>query len=93
MPALVEHRGTGREMFFNSVVAALEGWVDVRNNPRDAIRFGDGSELDGRCRQALDSVASFMQTHRVAFRWQAGDVLLLDNHKAMHSREPFVARR
>ena len=25
MPALVRHEGTGREMFFNSVVAALQG--------------------------------------------------------------------
>lgn len=93
MPALVRHDGTGREMFFNSVVAALQGWVDVRNDPRKAIVYGDGSDLDDEARAALDDVAEYMRENRVAFQWQAGDVLLIDNYKALHSRETFVPPR
>ena len=33
MPALVRHRKSGEEMFFNAAIAALQGWVDVRNDP------------------------------------------------------------
>ena len=33
MPALVRHRKSGKEMFFNAAIAALQGWVDVRNDP------------------------------------------------------------
>ena len=33
MPALVRHRRSGEEMFFNAAIAALQGWVDARNDP------------------------------------------------------------
>ena len=36
------------EVDFNAVVAATQGWVDSRNDPRRAILYGDGSELDFR---------------------------------------------
>ena len=93
MAALVRHEGTGREMFFNAIVAATKGWVDARNDPINAVVYGDGSPLDEASREALSSVSNFLREQRVAFTWQAGDVLLIDNHKAMHSRETFVAPR
>ena len=93
LPALVMHAKTGQEMFFNAAVAASVGWVDSRNDPTKAVLYGDGSELDGEALEALASVRGFMEAERVAFTWQAGDVLLLDNYKAMHSRQPFVGPR
>lgn len=93
MAALVTHHRTGEEMFFNAVVAALTGWVDERNDPRKAIQFGDGSELDEAAHRALAGVAAYMREHRVAFAWRPGDVLILDNYKAMHSRETFAGPR
>ena len=57
MPALVADGHTGREMFFNSVVAATQGWADVRNDPRRAVLFGDGSTLDDAALGALADVS------------------------------------
>ena len=34
-----------------------------------------------------------MRSTRVAFAWESGDVLLIDNYSAMHSRETFTAPR
>lgn len=93
MAALVTHEATGREMFFNSIVAAFTGWVDVRNDPAKSVVFGDGSPLEESDREALEAVSRFLDESRVAFAWEAGDVLMIDNHKAMHSREPFTAPR
>ena len=92
MPALVNHT-SGREMFFNSIVAATQGWVDVRNDPSAAVVHGDGTPLDAAAHEALESVSGFLKKKQVAFEWRAGDVLIIDNNKALHSREPFVAPR
>jgi hypothetical protein len=37
MPALVMNRASGRETFFNAIVAASTGWVDRRNQPDKAV--------------------------------------------------------
>lgn len=34
--------------------------------------------------QALEEIGEFMASSRVAFKWEAGDVLFLHNHLAMH---------
>jgi hypothetical protein len=39
----------------------------------------------------MAAVSRFMANRAVAFAWQQGDVLLIDNRVAMHSREPFQA--
>jgi len=81
---------TGRKAFFNSVVAAYTGWVDSRHDPTKAVILGDGSPVDGA---ALQDVADWMAANRVAVPWQQGDVLFIDNHVAMHSRNPFAGPR
>ena len=93
MPALVHHDATGREMFFNAVVAATQGWIDVRNDSAQAVVYGDGTALDAEARVALESVGAYLRDHCVAFAWQAGDVLLLDNRKALHSRQSYEGPR
>lgn len=92
MEALVEHNG--RELFYNAIVAAIEGWADKRNDPAKAIVFGDDSSpIDGDAFNALKDVARYMRTQQISFKWQAGDVLILDNKQAMHSRASFVPPR
>ena len=86
MPVLRKHAVTEQEMFFNAVVAASTGWVDARNDPKKAVLFGDGSELDDAALSALQDVHRWMEEARVAFEWQAGDVLILDNFKAMREQ-------
>lgn len=93
MPALVVDGRSGKEMFYNAVIAAITGWEDVRNDPLKAIRYGDGEELDGEAVAALLETGEWMAAHRVAFAWQSGDVLIIDNQAAMHSRETFTPPR
>jgi D-xylose reductase len=90
VPGVREDVRSGKKMFFNSVVAAFKGWVDSRNDPTKAVSFGDGSAMDAA---VLEDIAAWMHANRVAFKWQAGDVLLIDNWVAMHSRNTFTGRR
>ena len=90
LPAIRTDARTGKKTFFNSVVAAYTGWVDARNDPTRAVRCGDHSPVDG---DALLATAQAMQEECVAFSWQPGDVLILDNALVMHSRRPFSGPR
>jgi len=90
LPGLLRDERTGQQVFFNSVVAAYTGWNDSRNVGKKAVVLGDGSPID---EEAIESVAEFMREKRVAFKWKKGDVLIIDNFLAMHSRETFVRPR
>ena len=43
--------------------------------------------------RALAATADAMQQECVAFRWQRGDLLVIDNALVMHSRRPFTGPR
>ena len=90
LPAIRTDPRSGRKTFFNSVVAAYTGWVDSRNDPTQAVRCGDDTPVDG---DALLQTADAMKQECVAFKWQKGDVLLIDNALVMHSRRPFSGPR
>lgn len=90
LPALRVDARSGKRVFFNSVIAAFTGWYDSRNIGEKAVVLGDGSPVDGI---ALRKVARFMQERQVAFAWEAGDVLLLDNTLVMHARQSFEPPR
>ena len=81
----------GKNVFFNQVVAAYTGWNDSRNVSEDAIVFGkSGDKLP---KAEMTKIIEIMDENSVAFKWEAGDVLLIDNRLAMHSRKPFVKPR
>mmetsp|Transcript_25776 Transcript_25776/g.57065 ORF Transcript_25776/g.57065 Transcript_25776/m.57065 type:complete len:296 (-) Transcript_25776:2281-3168(-) len=100
-------RRSQRKTFFNSMVAAYTGWNDERNEGKRAVILGSdssgagsGNDAEGAIDPArlLDGMAmadavKIMEEVCVAFRWQAGDVLLLDNRTVMHSRRPFQGSR
>jgi len=90
VPALRVDPRTGRKMFFNSMVAAFTGWIDSRNDPTKAVLLGDGTPVDAT---AMAGTAKFMMANRVAFKWAAGDAILIDNTVTMHSRNPFERPR
>jgi len=89
MPAQVVDRASGRETFFNAIVAASTGWVDSRNQPDKAVIFGDGTALTAAELTALADVGNWMRASHSAVAWRAGDVLLIDNSAVLHSRQPF----
>lgn len=90
LPAVKVDERTGRKTFFNAMVAAYTGWIDSRNDPKKAIMLGDGTPVD---QEAMSGISQFMDDHCVKFRWIKGDVLLVDNRLAMHSRSPFTPPR
>jgi len=90
VPAIRTDERSGKKTFFNSMVAAYTGWIDSRNDPRRAVVCGDGDAVDG---DALEATAIAMTEESVAFRWQAGDMLWLDNRLVMHARRPYEGPR
>jgi alpha-ketoglutarate-dependent taurine dioxygenase len=95
------HPSTGERVFFNQAhlfhVSSLEPEAEqalIEAYGRDRLprhaRFGDGGELP---RSDLDQVRAAFRAHRIAFPWQRGDVLLLDNMQAAHGRRPFTGKR
>lgn len=81
----------GKEVFFNQVVAAYTGWNDKRNVGERAIVFGDSGEYLPE--DDMKELVVEMDKLAVAFVWEQGDVLIIDNRLAMHSRKPFVKPR
>ena len=90
VPAVRVDERSGAKTFFNSMVAAYTGWIDSRNDPRRAVICGDGTAVDG---EALEATAVAMTEESVAFRWEAGDMLWLDNRLVMHARRPYEGPR
>ena len=90
VPAIREDDRTGQKTFFNSMVAAYTGWVDSRNDPERAVILGDGTPVSG---DAIRKTAEAMTEECVAFPWQAGDLLFVDNRLVLHSRRPYEGAR
>jgi len=80
----------GRTSFFNQLVAASQGWKDVRNDPSRAVTFGDGTPLD---RDAALTAAELGEDLSFDIPWRRGDVALVDNFVTMHGRRTFTGTR
>lgn len=99
--AFETHPATGEQLWFNQahlfhvsnlqpeVRASLEDLVGLENLPRNTY-FADGTAIpDG----LLDEVRAVLDAETVSFRWQAGDLLMLDNMLVAHARAPFKGPR
>jgi Taurine catabolism dioxygenase TauD, TfdA family len=98
---VVSHPRTGDMVFFNQVQLHHPSSLDpaVRRSiasvygpdrfPRD-VRFGDGTPIDD---DILGRIGTAYEEASVAFPWERGDVLLLDNMLMAHARRPFVGPR
>jgi hypothetical protein len=76
--------------FFNSIIAAYEGWHDTRNDGKKAVILGDGRYLE---ETVMSAISAMMREITVAIPWHRGDILLLDNRTVMHSRRNFQPPR
>lgn len=90
IPATKQDVRTGKTSWFNSIVAAFTGWKDKRNDPNKAVVFGDGKALDA---DVLTRCLEIMNELSVAFTWERGDVLMVDNWVTLHSRNSFEGER
>ncbi|NEE20696.1 TauD/TfdA family dioxygenase [Streptomyces sp. SID7499] len=100
-PAVLAHPDTGERCWFNQI-AFLNEWTmapEVREfltaefGP-EGLPFntflGDGSALD---RPTVDHINEVYEKHTVREPWQRGDLLVLDNVRVAHSREPYTGER
>lgn len=100
-PAVLEHPLTGETVWFNH--AAVLHVSTVEPNRRRALLkmfkeedlpnntyYGDGSRIEP---EVLDVVREAYQNEKVVFKWQEGDVMMLDNMLVAHGRNPFEGKR
>lgn len=95
------HPQTGMPLWFNQahlfhvsnlqpdVRDMLVDMLGIENVPRH-VYFADGSPIPDAM---LDEVRSVLDEYAVAFPWQSGDVMMLDNMRVSHAREPFKGAR
>jgi hypothetical protein len=90
LPAVKIEPRTQKYVWFNSIVAAFYGSKETKYVPENGVVFGDGTtfnlEVIERCQEILEE-------NSVAFKWEKGDVLLVDNNLVLHSRKTFVPPR
>ncbi|MET8012169.1 TauD/TfdA family dioxygenase [Streptomyces sp. NPDC005271] len=100
-PAVISDPESGERCWFNQI-AFLNEWTmapEVREfltaefGP-DGLPFntfyGDGSPLD---RATVDLVNEVYEKHTVREPWQRGDLMVVDNVRMAHSREPYRGAR
>src|SRR5262249_27220182 len=99
--AVGRHPITGTRCWFNQI-AFLHEWTmdpEVREYLADVYgadglpfntRFGDGEAISEDVVALLNQV---YEANTAREPWQAGDLMLVDNIRTAHSREPFVGSR
>ncbi|WP_438036029.1 TauD/TfdA family dioxygenase [Sorangium sp. So ce204] len=99
--AVARHPGTGDMVWFNQAhlfhISGLE--PEVREALLDAVGedelprnvyYGDGEPIED---SILDEVRGVLGELQVAFPWETGDIMMLDNMLAAHARNPFKGAR
>jgi alpha-ketoglutarate-dependent taurine dioxygenase len=100
-PAVVKHPYTGEMVFFNQIqlhhISCLD--PDVRASmlsmfsqedlPRN-VYYGDGTPIED---SVVQEIGELYEKVAVRFRWQASDVIILDNMMIAHARDPFEGTR
>ncbi|MFS8197438.1 TauD/TfdA family dioxygenase [Streptomyces sp. CWNU-52B] len=99
--AVVRHPVTGRLCWFNQI-AFLNEWTmdpEVREYLVDVYgpdglpfntRYGDGDPIGEDVVRRINEV---YEAHTVREPWHSGDLMLVDNIRTAHSREPFEGPR
>ncbi|MEM7410828.1 MAG: amino acid adenylation domain-containing protein [Myxococcota bacterium] len=100
-PAIGPHPDHGWPVWFNQIALhhpryldaavreALLGKYGIERLPRN-VTFGDGSVIEERDLACVDRA---YEAARVEFPWRRGDVLVVDNERVSHARNPFTGER
>jgi len=100
-PATAIHPDTGENLWFNQahlfhvsslgpeVANALTASLGEENLPRNAY-YGDGTPIEP---ETLALIRAAYEQTRIRFAWERNDLLLLDNMRFTHGREPFTGAR
>jgi len=99
--AIVQHPLTGRRCWFNQIAFLSEWTIDpeVRDYLVDVYGedglpfntcFGDGEPIDAGIVQSINEA---YEANTARERWQAGDLMLVDNVRTAHGRDAFDGPR
>jgi alpha-ketoglutarate-dependent taurine dioxygenase len=90
---LARLQGTVRSLAVNLVLAALS-WCRRSLVPPQrydwSVSYGDGSHIS---RSELTEIYDAIWRHIAHFRWQRGDLLVVDNYAVSHGRLPYSGER
>ena len=75
--------GWGKYLMFRLAWA----WPALR---QATAEFGDNTPIPG---EMIDRIHTQMDAIKATFQWEAGDLLVLDNHRMLHGREPYRGTR
>jgi alpha-ketoglutarate-dependent taurine dioxygenase len=101
LQAVCKHPKSAEMLWFNQAhlfhVSSLEAEVrdellssvGKENLPRNTY-YGDGTDIE---EDVLELIRDIYEAVKVKFKWQKGDLLLLDNMLYSHGREPFAGER
>ena len=102
LDGVIAHPKTGEMVWFNQAPqfhtsdypteicnSIVESYKDEEELPQ-SVRFADGAPMDGAL---LGKIRRTMEDKSVLFRWQEGDLLLVDNVLVSHGRMPFSGPR
>jgi alpha-ketoglutarate-dependent taurine dioxygenase len=100
-PAVAVHPATGERVWFNQIAflnewtlePAVREYLVLEFGP-DGLpfntRLGNGEPLD---RATVDLINEVYEAHTVREPWRDGDLLLVDNLRMAHAREPYEGQR
>jgi alpha-ketoglutarate-dependent taurine dioxygenase len=99
--AIARHSKTGATVFFNqmqlhhasclepAVRESLLSTFGEEGLPRN-VYYGDGTRIED---ETMAQVGAVYEQAKVAFPWQEGDIMMLDNMLVAHGRNPFEGER
>jgi alpha-ketoglutarate-dependent taurine dioxygenase len=100
-PAVTKHPRTAKDLWFNHATffhvttlapearEVFSAELKEEDLPTNTY-YGDGSPIET---ETLNELRRIYHEETVAFLWQAGDILMLDNMRAAHGRAPYAGSR
>lgn len=96
--AIWEHPSTGDQVWFNhayffnkyALEASFFDLVETDDQLPNNTFYGDGSEIS---KEEIEEIRAAYKKATVAFPWEKGDVLFLDNMRMSHGRNPYEGNR
>jgi len=90
LDAVVVDPRTQKETWFNSVVLLHPATQKEKKNVPWQVTYGDGNPIKD---EDVLQAHKLMDENMVIFKWEKGDVLIVDNKLALHARSRFTPPR
>ncbi|EPS67858.1 hypothetical protein M569_06919 [Genlisea aurea] len=76
-----------RKIWFNNIAVVCTTSMEEGFDLSTGVTFGDGTPLPI---EAVQDCVKFMEEESAALPWEQGDVFLIENLAALHSRNSFT---